>query len=177
VSDEPLDITPLTPEEIPQAFDAVLSSSSCPIFSEFISPKLFYTRTERREILLWQTFLRDRFNEPLTLTGLYDAPTREAIIRFQTRFGEVILRPWTWGPSKLSFKPTARIYKLTQSVANILTGCSVIPQWVEDAQTMFDVQKAMQEKYPEALQNLPVPGTGLIPAPATTIPTRILRRR
>jgi hypothetical protein len=175
VSDEPLDIPEIPTENLDEAFNALVTSAACPIFSEFITPHMFYNKTQRRELLLWQTFLKNRFNADVNLNGLYDSKTESAIKKFQTQFSDVVLDPWTWGPSKLDSQPTGRIYKLTQALANIFVGCGSAPQWIEDAQQSFDILAAVKSKYAEFIQ---APTTsGIVVSSPVPMPKRLPRLR
>lgn len=157
---------------------------ACPFFTDFVDETSPLSSTRRSQIALWQWFLKTYFEEPLNITGIYDLQTQAGIAHFQGYFGEVILRPWTWGPSKLVYRPTSRIYKLTQAVGNILLGCYPDKKvWVEDAQQEYDVVLGMDEHYPNfagaALRALQSgTSTSLIPAtPADFVPLRLRGNR
>ena len=127
--------------------ETVLENAACPVFSGSIRPGQKLEPRDGHQVARWQLFLKKYYSEPLKVSGMYVTETQNAIERFQERYAEAILRPWTWGPSTLQFRPTRRIYKLTNATGNYLMGCPVENQWIEDAKLFFDISEALKNIY------------------------------
>lgn len=98
------------------------TSDQCPYFNKYLR---LGRKNDTTEVLKWQNFLNTHLKEKLTLTGVYDTETYNAVKRFQETYRPDVLTPW-----KLK-SPTGWTYKTTRMKANQIVGCLEKPVFLE----------------------------------------------
>jgi uncharacterized membrane protein YgcG len=95
------------------------------------------------EIEALQTFLNEYMDAGLTVNGIYDWATTNAVHQFQAFHWNDIIDPWT---PPLSPNTTGREYKTTVGTIDAIMGCPADPVFLEDPQTMYYIDKVQDQK-------------------------------
>jgi len=116
----------------------VLGAESCVAFSEYHD-----TGDQGGEIRALQTFLNEYMDAGLTVDGIYDRATTQAVHDFQAMHWDDIIDPWT---PPLSANTTGREYKTTRATINAIIECPEMPVYLEDPMTMFSITEVKNKK-------------------------------
>lgn len=80
-----------------------------------------------QEVKKLQTFLNEHMSAGLSVTGIYDAQTREWVNKFQLKYKEQVLKPWVEaGCYESENIPTGYVYITTKRWINILKCPSLV---------------------------------------------------
>ena len=76
------------------------------------------------EVKKLQTFLNTQIGAGLTVNGVFDSATEEAVKNFQVKYWQDVLSPWK--PFGLGdHQPTGYVYKTTARMINLLSCASL----------------------------------------------------
>jgi hypothetical protein len=95
------------------------------------------------EIEALQTFLNAYMNAGLTVNGIYDAKTTQAVHDFQAFHWNEIINPWN---PPLSANTTGWEYKTTRMTMNFIMGCPEQAVYLEDPKIMYEVTEVKDKK-------------------------------
>ncbi len=116
----------------------VLGAESCVAFTQYND-----TGSTKSEVKAVQTFLNEYMDAGLTVNGIYDRATTQAVHDFQALHWDDIIDPWT---PPLSPNTTGREYKTTRATMNAIMDCPEAPVFLEDPQTMFSIIEVKNQK-------------------------------
>jgi hypothetical protein len=98
------------------------TSTSCPYFTEYLK---LGKKNNSTEVTKWQNFLNTHMKEKLSVNGMYNTETFNAVKRFQDNYKSDVLTPWGLK------NPTGWTYKTTRMKANQIVGCLEKPVFLE----------------------------------------------
>ncbi len=101
------------------------------------------TGSTKSEVKALQTFLNEYLGTNLTVDGVYNRATTQAVHDFQAMHWDDIIDPWT---PPLSPNTTGREYKTTRATINAIMDCPEAPVYLEDPQTMFSIIEVKNQK-------------------------------
>jgi len=109
------------------------------------------------EVLKLQSFLNVFEGESLSLTGVFNQPTFEAVERFQTKYSEDILNPWGKNVT------TGYVYILTKKKVNEIY-CGSLINLSQADQNEIDTFRTFGENNPDAVITNPATGSRFVPS-------------
>jgi hypothetical protein len=98
------------------------TSDTCPYFTKYLK---LGKKNDQTEVIKWQNFLNTHMKESLTINGIYNTETYNAVKRFQSNYRADVLTPWGLN------NPTGWTYKTTRMKANQIVGCLEKPVFLE----------------------------------------------
>jgi hypothetical protein len=98
------------------------TSDMCPYFTKYLK---LGKKNDTAEVIKWQNFLNTHMKEKLTVNGIYNTETYNAVKRFQSNYNSDVLIPWGLKA------PTGWTYKTTRMKANQIVGCLEKPVFLE----------------------------------------------
>ncbi|MCC7469781.1 MAG: hypothetical protein IT284_01425 [Bacteroidetes bacterium] len=116
----------------------VLGATSCVQFTKY-----YDTGDAGGEIKALQIFLNEYMDAGLTVNGVYDVATTQAVHNLQALYWDEIIDPWT---PPLNPNTTGRFYKTTRATVNALMGCPESQVFLEDPQTFFEISEVLDAK-------------------------------
>ncbi len=95
------------------------------------------------EVSALQTFLNGYMDAGLTVNGVYDVATTQAIHDFQAMHWDDVIDPWT---PPLTPNTTGRFYKTTRMTVNAIIDCPEMPVYLEDPMIMYVITEVKDQK-------------------------------
>jgi uncharacterized membrane protein YgcG len=117
------------------------TTSSCPQFTQYHD-----TGSRKSEVKALQTFLNEYMDAGLTVNGIYDFATTQAVHNFQAKHWNEIIKPWLGNPSSINPNTTGRTRQTTMSAMNFIINCPNQPLFLEDPKIMYEITEIKDQK-------------------------------
>lgn len=116
-------------------------TGSCVQFTQYHD-----TGSTKSEVKALQTFLNEYMDAGLSVNGIYDRATTQAIHNFQALHWDEIIKPWMQDPSQIGPNTTGRTRQTTMMAMDYLIECPVDALYLEDPMTMYAITNIKNAK-------------------------------